>query len=653
MVFILSSRTKRNGNGGTRNFSILVIVVGLMCYAIGLFTDLNSNEFVSPTLFGMLQPGQAMPQSFDTTMPIPQDNKVKRTIVDDGVTPRPNWKVSLDCSIFSLDCPIRREYAPYPFDFWDDKFLKDSSEAMTENQQSHKQHPPESPGRPQPVSKQKEKKCMNYVKDTPFSQQLDNMLQQLSRSLNRLVAYTLSDIGYAKDMIHDVFAMAHNVVGFPDSFFMVAMDDATMELCCRYGYPILPCPHSGGLEDRVRLTKFQVSLDLLKNGQDFLFFEMDVWFIRPMLPFLQNQIGDFLCSSHQNNPEGMNIGVYAAKANNATLEYFQHCLDVARTYQIHDQQLMQELQVVSSRQQAGYEMNPRFPNVTFQYHVNFEFMGSHEIAASEWPRLTLETIAVHPLSWRPLTGSHGKMQVAKELSVFYGAHGYYSSEGRYLWLDRLDNSYSMVMQNAYHDGLAMKWTVSALIALAKRTNRIWVLPRIQADIGRHFLWAILDMKTVEELGVEVRETSFLHNRKLADFPSVCRTALGERRIFLQKDDEKTNMWQIKEEDQLDTWFSIIDNIESNALLVNPYVIDSGWPARFVGRENGAVMTSLAEKEILAVFNTLKWCDYSCKGLNSSCPVNFPLDWSHQFWDNQRLSGARASLDCYGEGLLTG
>jgi hypothetical protein len=54
------------------------------------------------------------------------------------------------------------------------------------------------------------------------------------------------------------------------------------------------------------------------------------------------------------------------------------------------------------------------------------------------------------------------------------------------------------------------------------------------------------MKTVEELGVEVRETSFLHNRKLAEFPSVCRTALGKRRIFLQKDDEKTNKWQIKE-----------------------------------------------------------------------------------------------------------
>ena len=145
---------------------------------------------------------------------------------------------------------------------------------------------------------------------------------------------------------------------------------------------------------------------------------------------------------------------------------------------------------------------------------------------------------------------------------------------------------------------------------------------------------MLDMKTVEQLGVEVRETSFLHNRKLADFPSVCRTALGERRLFWQKDDETTKMWQIKEEeDQLDTWFSLIDSIESNALLVNPYVIDSRWHARFVSGDGGSEMRTLAEKEILAVFNKLKWCDYSCQGFNSSCPVNFPLDWSHHFWDN--------------------
>ena len=222
------------------------------------------------------------------------------------------------------------------------------------------------------MSKEQETKCLNYVKDTPFNQQLDNMLKMLSQSLNQLVAFTLLDIGYTKDMIHNVFAMAHNVVGFPDSFFMVAMDNVTIELCCHYGYPVLPCLFSSGLEDQVKLTKFQVSRDLLKRRQDFLFFEMDIWFIRPILPFLQKQIGDLLCSSHQNYPEGMNIGVYSAKANNATLEYFQHCLDVTKTYQIHDQLLIQKLQYASSWQKAGSQGAPPFPNVTFQHDVHFE-----------------------------------------------------------------------------------------------------------------------------------------------------------------------------------------------------------------------------------------------------------------------------------------
>ena len=87
MAFIPSSRTKRNGSGGTHNVSIIVLVVGLLCYAIGLFADLNLNKFDSPTLFESRQPGMAMPQSFDNiTMQVPNENNVKRAIVDDGVS---------------------------------------------------------------------------------------------------------------------------------------------------------------------------------------------------------------------------------------------------------------------------------------------------------------------------------------------------------------------------------------------------------------------------------------------------------------------------------------------------------------------------------------------------------------------------------------
>ena len=167
----------------------------------------------------------------------------------------------MDCSIFSLDCPIRRRYAPYPFDFSSNE-LKEAN--LTELEQIFETSQPvtipeRTMNQPQPTSKEDEKHCLKYARDTLFNIQLDQMLKKLSRTANStLVAYTISDIGYAKEMIHDVFAMAHNVVGFPNSFFMVAIDEATLELECRYGYRILPSPRTGGLEDRVKFTKFQI-----------------------------------------------------------------------------------------------------------------------------------------------------------------------------------------------------------------------------------------------------------------------------------------------------------------------------------------------------------------------------------------------------------
>jgi len=590
------------------------------------------------------------------------EKKVQSSPVEND-SPRPNWKVSTDCSIFALDCQIQRKYAPYPFDFWNtssfpEMDVKDLTNMLQTQRKNNSIAEALENQLPQPVSKDEEEECLKYSKETPFNRQLDEMLKKLSRSSsNALVAYTMSDIGYAKEMIHDVFAMAHNVVGFPNSFFMVAIDDATLELGCRYNYPILPSPHSGGLEERVKFTKFQVSLDLLRLGQNFLFFEMDVWFFRSMLPFLQNQFGDILVSSHQNNPLQMNIGVYSVSANDATCEYFQHCLDVAAKVDIHDQLLMQHLNIVSGYQERGTIAPPKFPNVTFQHYIHIETLGANEISASEWPRLTVDTIAIHPLATVPLTGSHGKIQIAKELGVYYGSHGYYSSEGRYLWLDRSDNSYSMVLNfqhkdwGLYHDGQAMKWTIATLIAIAKKTNRIWVLPKIQADIGRHFLWRLLDLKTVEELGVEVRETNFLSNPKLSNFPSVSRTAVGEGKMFWQEDDKVPYVWKIDEDDQMDTWFSLLTRIESKALLVNPHVVGTKWQDRFLVQQSKVEMElTPMEEEIYKVYRILKWCNFDCR---TKAGKNCWEDWSSEIWNQQRLSGARAIHDCYGKGILTG
>lgn len=184
----------------------------------------------------------------------------------------------------------------------------------------------------------------------------------------------------------------------------------------------------------------------------------------------------------------------------------------------------------------------------------------------------------------------------------------------------------------------MKWTIAMMITLAKHTNRILVLPRILADLGRHYLWEILDLQVLENLGVEVRETSFLNNPKLLEFPTVSRTAVGAGRIFWQEDDQVPKFWQIEEKHEMDTFFSLLDRIESNALLVNPQTIHSVWPDRFP-----TLQLSSVEKAIYDVYSQLKWCKLDCSVNNCH------IDWTTEFWDKHRLSATRAEWDCYGKG----
>ena len=77
------------------------------------------------------------------------------------------------------------------------------------------------------------------------------------------------------------------VAGIPNSFFMLAINNATVVLGHQYCFPtlLLPCTRGlGGFEDQLMFSKFQVALDLLKQGQDFALFETDVWLFRLSFP---------------------------------------------------------------------------------------------------------------------------------------------------------------------------------------------------------------------------------------------------------------------------------------------------------------------------------------------------------------------------------
>jgi hypothetical protein len=58
-----------------------------------------------------------------------------------------------------------------------------------------------------------------------------------------------------------------------------------------------------------------------------------------------------------------------------------------------------------------------------------------------------------------------------------------------------------------------------------------MLPRLNANIGRRFVWKILDLRNVVVMGVAIQEENFLSYPKLSEFPSVNRAAVGEVEIF--------------------------------------------------------------------------------------------------------------------------
>eukprot|EP00957_Ditylum_brightwellii_P031441 2383952-Ditylum_brightwellii.AAC.1 len=63
--------------------------------------------------------------------------------------------------------------------------------------------------------------------------------------------------------------------------------------------------------------------------------------------------------------------------------------------------------------------------------------------------------------------------------------------------------------------MTTQWTMALLIALARKTDRILVLPQVfQADMdaGTYFSWPMMDYSKVSEM-VDFRETNFVSNRR--------------------------------------------------------------------------------------------------------------------------------------------
>jgi Nucleotide-diphospho-sugar transferase len=329
-------------------------------------------------------------------------------------------------------------------------------------------------------------------------------------------------------MIHDMYQMMDHVVGFTEQHFvLLAIDIKTVEMACRHGYPVILWRESKqeSLRDAVANTKIVLSLELVKRGIDFFFTEMDVWWIQSPKPSLmafqaipedQPEENHLYFSGHQNNPGAANIGVYAAKSNNRTIEYFETCIDVLQQRpETHDQLAMQQVHdlykfTLYNRPYKfggnwGEKVPPPVPSIKLPFRA--KYWGPHDIVADERPTPTSETMAIHTLCHMPLLNPHGKKMIAREIGAYYGFQtnptpyftvgrssepmvgasevaGYYSRVGadhrRFVALDGplRTSFYSTSPSDRYHDSRAFQWIATVLLAVAKISNRILILPHV-------------------------------------------------------------------------------------------------------------------------------------------------------------------------------
>ncbi|KAG7336522.1 nucleotide-diphospho-sugar transferase [Nitzschia inconspicua] len=512
----------------------------------------------------------------------------------------PHWRVAVDCSAYSLDCFSRGQrnnrYLPYPFppkksnNEFQTEILRKLPEEWSQRLQSqpitnysqspeisiqdkHNLYPPM-------VGDDEYKKCLEFtgiiqgtapdefVPTKSTVDQLDEILASGRLTVEpdtNMVAFTISDSSYTRDMLHDMFQMMDHVVGFsPQHFFIVAIDIETLQMACRYGYPVLFWKESNNetLRDAVANTKLLLSFELVNRGIDFFFSEMDVWWIKSPKSSLQafqdvknadQTIRNYLYfSGHQNNPGAANIGVYAAKATNQTKEYFQTCLDLLKQRpKTHDQLVMQQVgwlyESTLNNKSYGFGGNwgeedpPPVPPVRFPFKA--KFWGPHDIVADERPMPTLETMAIHTLCGVPLLNPHGKKMIAREIGAYYGfvtdpspnfgqrfvydvqksttAAGYYARAGnayrRYLVLDSSlrTSFYSTSPAHIYYRNDFFEWIVAVLLTIAKWSDRIFILPQVfmaYMDAGSYFSWNVMDYSMVNDF-IDTRECNFLSNPK--------------------------------------------------------------------------------------------------------------------------------------------
>lgn len=246
----------------------------------------------------------------------------------------------------------------------------------------------------------------------------------------------------------------------------------------------------------------------------------------------------------------------------------------------------------------------------FPHNVSLLVISNDVVVAASRPTVMRDTVAVHILTDKPLTSSRGKIWLAKELHLWEGAGHYYNigrvheatpsgqrpEQRRYLAYDGGVMSTNSIYM--FHDLRSCQAVLLHMATIALITNRILVLPSV-FDAQRHVYGAqFLDLKSLEVLGVEWRESSFLHNQKInfGRDASVSHAVIGPSLITMSTQSDHDAVAGLRERSRQKTtapWNA------SAAAAQNPTPRTSTWSTRIPSANNPLEMWPAVWRELSA------------------------------------------------------
>jgi len=395
-----------------------------------------------------------------------------------------------------------------------------------------------------------------------IEEQFNHVLKQSKEN----VAWTVIDRSYvdiAKDQREQLKSVGFNTV----LFIAIEQDEGFARKICQDGLDVIDfrrefqtaLQNKNGtainwtLKLRVAKAKFFIPSLFQSLGVANMFTEMDLfWLQSPLAEFRTAWSGgkqpSLTFGGHANNPWGINIGMWYMQGNAsvAVANLFKEAFEILRRYStakgadepftVFDQTVLQKVLAMRASivDSLGglppwneHECNTSkdlwcadLERAEIDNTVTVRLLDNYRISTSPTPEYDETVLAVHIVSYQPLSQAAFKVSMAKLFGVFQGVPQYYeqaASDSQYLAWEGLVKSADI--SNGYDKKhLSIPTLVPILLKLGMATHRVVILPQ-ELDV-QHQVWhseEIFDVVKMTMLlgnSVQLRESNFLHNKRL-------------------------------------------------------------------------------------------------------------------------------------------